>query len=273
LHPNSDSNQPGVIPWIDNAERPFVAGSQLIPAKWVHLAATYDGQNQRLYVDGTLVATKAQTGLILASNGALRIGGNSIWGQFFQGKIDEIRIYNKALTIDKIQKDMSTSILVSNPPKVVLGQNQLENFVDNSAKGVAVAYRATPAKSAAMTSLNVYLDSTSTATSELIAGIYSSDSNGRPSALLGKGKITAAKAGATNNVVMSPAVMLTAGKQYWFAILGPKGEIRFRDRKGTIAAPMEKSSLNTALTDLPNTWPLGSIYPTDGPMSIFGNGY
>ncbi len=32
-----------------------------------------------------------------ASTGALRIGGNTIWGEWFQGDIDEVRIYNRAL--------------------------------------------------------------------------------------------------------------------------------------------------------------------------------
>ena len=38
------------------------------------------------------------TGPLLASSGALRIGGNSVWGEFFEGRIDEVRIYNRALT-------------------------------------------------------------------------------------------------------------------------------------------------------------------------------
>ena len=40
--------------------------------------------------------------------GALKIGGNSIWGEYFQGDIDEVRIYNRALTATEIQADMNT---------------------------------------------------------------------------------------------------------------------------------------------------------------------
>ena len=38
------------------------------------------------------------------------IGGNAIWGEWFQGDIDEVRIYNRALTATEIQADMNTSI-------------------------------------------------------------------------------------------------------------------------------------------------------------------
>ncbi len=68
---------------------------------------TYDGTNLRLYVDGNLVGTQAATGSISVSTGVLRIGGNNVWpGEFFQGRIDEVRVYNRALTQGQIQIDM-----------------------------------------------------------------------------------------------------------------------------------------------------------------------
>src|SRR4030067_2841128 len=70
---------------------------------WTHLAATYDGGTMRLYVDGVEVASRAQTGLIQTSTNPLQIGGDSIYGQYFQGMIDEIRVYNVALTAAHIQ--------------------------------------------------------------------------------------------------------------------------------------------------------------------------
>jgi hypothetical protein len=56
------------------------------------------------------VAQRAQTGLIPTSNGPLRIGGNSIWGEYFKGRIDEVRLYNRALTTSQIQTDMNTPV-------------------------------------------------------------------------------------------------------------------------------------------------------------------
>jgi hypothetical protein len=79
---------------------------------WTHIAVTYDGTNMRMYVNGTLVRSVLRAGNILQSNGVLHIGGNVVWGgEFFQGLIDEVRIYNRALTAGEIQTDMSTPIV------------------------------------------------------------------------------------------------------------------------------------------------------------------
>ena len=77
---------------------------------WSYLTETYDGSNLRLYVNGTLVATTAHTGSITTSTNQLQIGGDSIYGQYFAGMIDEVRIYNTALTATQIQTDMTTPI-------------------------------------------------------------------------------------------------------------------------------------------------------------------
>jgi hypothetical protein len=78
---------------------------------WTHLAATYDGTTQRLYVNGVQVATRATTGSIRASTGVLRIGGNNSWtNEWFAGLIDEVRLYNKALTAAEIQADMAKPV-------------------------------------------------------------------------------------------------------------------------------------------------------------------
>ena len=83
----------------------------LPPGVWSHLAMTYDGATLRLFVNGSKVASRAQSGPIDAGAGALRIGGNNSWtGEFFQGKIDEVRIYNRALSQPEIETDMNTPI-------------------------------------------------------------------------------------------------------------------------------------------------------------------
>ena len=45
----------------------------------------------------------------------LWIGGNRPYGEYFQGLIDEVRIYNRALTAAEIQADMNTPVAPATP--------------------------------------------------------------------------------------------------------------------------------------------------------------
>jgi hypothetical protein len=84
--------------------------SQLPLNTWTHVAATYNGNELRLYINGTAVLT-AVTGPIVQSSRELRIGGNLVWGEYFDGLIDEVRIYNRALTAQEIQADRNSAVL------------------------------------------------------------------------------------------------------------------------------------------------------------------
>jgi hypothetical protein len=75
---------------------------------WTHLAVTYDRTTLRLYVNGAQVASRARTKAMVTSSHPLEIGGDGIYGQFFQGVIDEVRVYNRALSASEIQSDMNT---------------------------------------------------------------------------------------------------------------------------------------------------------------------
>jgi WD40 repeat protein/fibronectin type 3 domain-containing protein len=91
-------------------------GSQSLPANtWSHLAASYDGTTLRLYVNGSLAGSQAVTGTLAATASPLRIGGNAVWGEYFAGLIDEVRIYNRVLSAAEIQADSTTPIGTSGP--------------------------------------------------------------------------------------------------------------------------------------------------------------
>jgi hypothetical protein len=77
---------------------------------WTHLAATYDGAMLRFYVNGTQVSSQSMTGNIMTSTNPLQIGGDSIYGQYFAGTLDEVRIYSVALNPTQIQADMATAL-------------------------------------------------------------------------------------------------------------------------------------------------------------------
>ncbi|HMH70028.1 MAG TPA: LamG-like jellyroll fold domain-containing protein, partial [Candidatus Saccharimonadales bacterium] len=105
----------------NNASRPALYGNitsdvgvngsgALSTTAWWHITGTFDGSNLRIYVNGTLVGTKALSGNLRATTGALRLGGNSVWGEYFKGLMDDVRIYNRALSASEIQTDMNTAL-------------------------------------------------------------------------------------------------------------------------------------------------------------------
>jgi hypothetical protein len=77
---------------------------------WTHLAATYDGSSLRLYVNGSLAAERATSGVLATSSRPLRIGHNDVNGGVFLGRIDEVRVYARALTAQEIQADMGRPV-------------------------------------------------------------------------------------------------------------------------------------------------------------------
>jgi len=86
-------------------------GTAAVPLNtWTFLSATYDGAALRFYVNGTQVSSKAVTGSMPNSSGVLRIGGNSVWGEYFAGLIDNVRVYSRALSASEIQSDMNTRV-------------------------------------------------------------------------------------------------------------------------------------------------------------------
>jgi Concanavalin A-like lectin/glucanases superfamily len=112
LSANSDVGRPSTTVNTGEGDRSLSAGPQLPVKTWTHLAATYDGSTQRLYVNGELAGTRPQAGNISVSSGKLRIGGNAIWGdEYFTGYIDEVRVYNRALTQAEIAADSKTAVV------------------------------------------------------------------------------------------------------------------------------------------------------------------
>ena len=70
---------------------------------WHHVAYTWDGTNNNLYVDGTAVTATATGHDGAAVTGAF-IGATSAAADFFNGKIDDVRVYNAALTATQVAR-------------------------------------------------------------------------------------------------------------------------------------------------------------------------
>ena len=103
LYSASGTNRPSA--WLDGTSS--VGSTALTLNTWSHLSATYDGARLKVYVNGVLRADRATTVNVPVSAEPLKIGGNAVWGEYFAGQIDEIRIYARALTAAEITADMN----------------------------------------------------------------------------------------------------------------------------------------------------------------------
>ena len=61
-------------------------------------------------MNGVQVATRALTGSLASGAAPLSIGGNGVWGEWFAGRIDEVRVYNRVLSAADIQADMTRAV-------------------------------------------------------------------------------------------------------------------------------------------------------------------
>ena len=90
----NNENKLGIFAYYNNTTGNIAISNNT----WNHIVATYDGTNCRLYVNGVLDFTAAKT--LNTGNGEFRIGGVN-WNnssEFFPGDIDQIRIYNSAIS-------------------------------------------------------------------------------------------------------------------------------------------------------------------------------
>ncbi|QCC51724.1 LamG-like jellyroll fold domain-containing protein [Halapricum salinum] len=88
------------IPWADT---PAAIGGDVTVDRWHHVAATYDGREYTLYVNGTQVANGTVQQGSPSWNGRLRVGSGPNPLHIFDGTIDEFRIYDRALGTDAVQ--------------------------------------------------------------------------------------------------------------------------------------------------------------------------
>jgi hypothetical protein len=76
--------------------------------EWHYLAGTWDGTTISLYIDGEPVRSGKCAGELKTSNRAVHIGSRLAGERFLTGTVDEVRVYNRALTQAEIRKDMET---------------------------------------------------------------------------------------------------------------------------------------------------------------------
>ena len=89
---------------------------------WSDISITYDGVVSRVYLDNALIYQNYLSGPVVSSDYPLGIGARYLtgsgvgqWGAHFAGRIDEVDIYNYALTADELAGGQSDPVEIQEP--------------------------------------------------------------------------------------------------------------------------------------------------------------
>lgn len=88
----------------------YFDSSRALPVdRWKHVAATYDGTWLRIYVDGRGAGSTRMSGRTCVSRQPLAVGAKNnpakgLLEAFWDGRLDEVRIYDRALTATEIRQ-------------------------------------------------------------------------------------------------------------------------------------------------------------------------
>ena len=74
------------------------ASSTVSAGSWVHLVGVFDGNNAYLYINGALVSTQNGVSVTYNATNTFTIGHGSGNASFVNGSIDDVRVYNRALS-------------------------------------------------------------------------------------------------------------------------------------------------------------------------------
>jgi hypothetical protein len=108
----------GITPGNDGADQFFVDAAPVRNGFWHHIAFTFDSaaSESRLYIDGVLSGIKPTSGQIRTTDFSVTIGTYLGWVPgFFQGYIDEVRIWNVARTSAQIAESMNRDLTGTEP--------------------------------------------------------------------------------------------------------------------------------------------------------------
>jgi hypothetical protein len=110
IFPRTDDNWAHVDVYLNIGGWKTLTVAYAMLNAWHHLAFTYDGATMKIYIDGVLAGSQAQTGTIAINGNAVALGTQPGFPENFGGSADEIRIWNVARTQAQIQGAMNGEI-------------------------------------------------------------------------------------------------------------------------------------------------------------------
>lgn len=95
---------------------------------WIHIAASHDGTTTKIYINGQLRNSSTSfSAWNTTLSGTYYIGSNN-GGDFFNGNIDEVKLYNAALTQDQVLIDMNANSAIN----FSVGTNEASSLTDGA---------------------------------------------------------------------------------------------------------------------------------------------
>ena len=117
----------------------FINGNVItttLPSGWSHIALTYNSTTMKLYLNGTESASKALTGAINTN------ANNLIIGEKFNGRIDEVRLYDRALSQQEIKCHYERRRYAQSEPTTIVGLEEGSSAVGLHKASATSAYQA-----------------------------------------------------------------------------------------------------------------------------------
>ena len=104
--------------WGSAADHDFTFAVQ---NEWAHMALIYDGVTSAVYANGSLISSNATT-LDTSPANPFQIGVYGWQVNFFDGLIDDVRLYDKALTVEELAMVMRIDPLLAWDPNPMNGE-------------------------------------------------------------------------------------------------------------------------------------------------------
>lgn len=99
------------VSWINGTTQTITSNTIIPEDEWHHVAIIYTGGTSYIYIDGVLDKAVALSAPVATSQSFnIATAGKGTLGAFFKGNIDEVRIWDSALTLDQLHYIMKQEI-------------------------------------------------------------------------------------------------------------------------------------------------------------------
>ena len=173
---------------------------------WQHVAAVFTGSSLSLYKNGVQVGSAVGASLT-NSNVPLLFGSWTGSAEFFNGQIDNVRLYDRALTLAEIQADMNAPIGGVTPPDTTPPQVSVTSPASGSQVSGTIALAATASDNIGVVGVQFFVDGAAVGAEDTTSpyGVNWNTAGGAD----GAHNVTARARDAAGNTTTSAAVPVT----------------------------------------------------------------